>query len=375
VRLAINATVVESRSSGLGVYTRHIVRELAKLLPDLVVFSSAPEILELEHIDHQMVTPNVRGSLGRRGHLARFLWAQSVLPRRLKQVNASVLLAPTPMEAMIAPRVPQVVTIHDLIPLRFPEAHPRQRYFYRFVVPRLLRRSAGIVAVSNITKMEIVSVYGVDPNRITVIHNGCDRQRFTARPSQKQSDLIHSKRPYILYVGNLLPHKNLHRLIEAFARIAQRLHHHLIIVGHKDARYFPELQRNVNSRGIGGRVTFLGFVSAEELTELYRSSDWFVLPSLFEGFGMPPIEAMACGTPVIVSSIPALRETVAEAGIYFDPEDIAEMSERILMACADNGKRAEFREKGLKRAATFDWSIAAGKILTTLQEAGAVLRQ
>jgi glycosyltransferase involved in cell wall biosynthesis len=372
VKIGINATIVDSSSSGLGVYTTSIIRELALLHPNITVYTSEPELFSWKGLEVLRVTDAVRASRGIRGHVGRVLWSQSRLPKRLRAAGISVLLSPTPLEALLHSPVPQVIVIHDLLPIRFPESYRRQKYYYRTVVPRLLQRCSRIVAVSHTTKGEIVNAFKINPGQVQVVYNGCDHERFTVGKSADRGFPDGVRKPYILYVGNLFPHKNLQRLLSAFASIKDKIKHQLVIVGYRDPRYYPSLKQAAASHGIGDRVLFLDYMKPDILPTLYRGAHWLVLPSLFEGFGMPPLEAMACGTPVIVSSTPALRETVGEAGLYFDPTDIRDMAERIFSACSNDTQRAELREKGLERAGKFSWSKSAGEILILLKQANEI---
>ena len=369
MKIGINATIVDPSSSGLGVYAINVIRELALLHPPILVYTSAPELVKNNGVDVHEVSDAVRASRGFRGHVARVLWAHLSFPKRLREAQVSVLLSPTPLEAVLNSPVPQVLVVHDILPLRFPDSYPRQKYYYRTVVPRLLNRSARIVAVSNTTKEEVVTAYGIAPERVEVVYNGCDHNRFNQIEAGKSSLPDEVREPYLLYVGNLFPHKNLHRLLEAFALVAGELAHQLVIVGYRDPRFYPSLHAAACSLGIKTRVIFLDYVPSEMLPPLYRRADWLILPSLFEGFGMPPIEAMACGTPVLVSRTAALEETVGEAGIFFDPLNARDMGDKIFEACSDSGKRQQFRELGVKKGAVFTWKKTANELLQLLKEA------
>ena len=369
MKIAINATIVEPTSSGLGIYTVNVVKKLARLYPDIVVYTSAPEIFGENGIELHRIPNAVRPSKGFKGHITRVLWSQRKLPRELRISGASVLLSPTPLEGLLRAPVPQVLIVHDLLPLRYPESYRRQTYYFRYVLPFMLNRAACIIAVSKTTKDEIVNNFGLDAERIRIIQNGCDHLTFRPHGHNKVSLPQGVRVPYLLYVGNLFPHKNLIRLLEAFALIAERLDHQLVIVGQKDPRYYPGLEHRARSLGIYERVLFLDYVQSEMLPKLYGLADWFILPSLYEGFGMTPVESMACGTPVLVSKTPALEETVGEAGIYFNAEDSSDLSQKIFDSCTGIISRQQMSSKGLQRAARFTWEKTASELLEVLKKA------
>jgi glycosyltransferase involved in cell wall biosynthesis len=173
---------------------------------------------------------------------------------------------------------------------------------------------------------------------------------------------------YLLYVGNLLPHKNIQRLLQAFACIAGQLPITFVIAGTKDHRYHPALEAEVQALGLQNRVLFLDYVLTEELPCLYAGADVFVFPSLYEGFGLPPLEAMACGTPVIVSNVSSLPEVVGDAALMVDPYDVEGMTKAMHRVLSDEGLSKEMRRKGLERAKLFSWEETARSILKVLDE-------
>ncbi len=369
MKIAINATIVDPESSGLGIYALNVTRELARLHSELVVYTSTPELFHQNGIVIEVVTSNVRAMRGFKGHISRVLWSQFTLPSRLSACDASVLLSPTPLEGVMRSPIPQVLIIHDLLPLRYPESYRRQTHYFRYIVPILIKHSRRVIAVSNATKADLIKYFGVTPDSVNVIPNGVDATRFSPNAACSGPAVRASDAPYLLYVGNLFPHKNLERLLMAFAGVSARIPHDLLIVGSKDPRYYPALQQKVAALGLEHRVKFLGYVSGEDLPGLYRHADWFVLPSLFEGFGMTALEAMGCGTPSLLSKTPALEETAGDAAIYFDPANVAEMAEKISAVCLDQGLRDRIREKAIARVKHFSWSRTAREILNVLEVA------
>lgn len=369
MRIAVNASIVDPVLSGLGVYTVHLLRELHRLHDDLVVYTSCPEVLGLNSTQVRRISVKVQPSRGRRGHFQRVAWIQVSLPFRLLFDRASLLLSPLP-EGMLFPTVPQVVVVHDLIPLYFPESFPRQYHYFRYLVPAILRRARAIIADSENTKRDIVTFYGIEPSRIPVVPGGYDQNRYRLGIDAEAVKRKYGLATYLLYVGNLLPHKNLHRLLNAFALISKRLPHQLVIAGRKDPRYHPALEAEVKALGLEEKVSFLDYIPPEVLPALYAGADGFILPSLYEGFGLPALEAMACGTPVIASRAGSLPEVTGDAAVLIDPHDVQGMADATEAVLGDPGMREVMRRRGLEQAERFNWRKTALMILGILREAG-----
>jgi glycosyltransferase involved in cell wall biosynthesis len=370
VRIAINASIVDPFLSGLGIYTVSLTRELAALHKDIVVYTADAERCGVPPARCRRVSRGVQPRWGGMGHLRRLLWLQTALPLRLVLDRAAVLLSPVP-EGLLLPLVPQVVVVHDVLPLRFPQEYPRQQHYFRHLVPAVLRRARAVIAVSDSTKRDLVACYGLAPATIHVVPNGCDGQRFHPGIAPEAVARKYQLGAYLLYVGNLLPHKNLPTLLRAFAAVAGRVPHRLVIAGKKDPRYYPSLQAMAGALGLAERVLFLDYVPAEELPALYAGAAACILPSLYEGFGLPVLEAMACGTPVIAARRGALCEVAGEAAAWVEPSDAEAMAHAIEAVLQDPGLRRSLRAKGLQRAAAFSWRRTATMVLAILERATA----
>lgn len=369
MRIAVNASIVDPIVSGLGVYAVNVIRELYQLHDDLVVYTSCPEVLGVNSSKVRRISPKVQPLRGRTGHFQRLVWIQTSLPFRLLADQAAILFSPLP-EGMLFPLVPQVVVVHDILPLHFLEEYPRQQHYFRAFVPMILRRSQVIIAVSERTKQDIGDTYGIGADRIRVVPNGVDRSRYRTGIDPAGSKRKYGLEAYLLYVGNLLPHKNLPRLLEAFALVAERFPHRLVIAGKKDPRYAPALEGKVKALGLEEKVSFLDYVPSEELPALYAGADLFILPSLYEGFGLPVLEAMACGTPVIASRAGSIPEVAADAALLIDPYDVQELAGAIEAVLGDPGTREMMRRRGLEQAERFNWRRTALMLLGILQEVG-----
>jgi glycosyltransferase involved in cell wall biosynthesis len=260
-----------------------------------------------------------------------------------------VLLNTLP-EGVLRCCVPQVTVVHDLIPLAFPRDYPRQQLYFRRLVPAILRESRAVIAVSEATRREVINAYGLSPERVRAIPNGYDPTKFgPIGPATHDGGI-----PYVLYVGNLLPHKNLPRLIEAVARVTRQSPVRLVIAGGGTPGRVAELRR-LGDR-VGARLELMPYVPQGELPALYRGARLLALPSLAEGFGLPALEAMACGIPVVVANGSAMPEVVGDAALLVDPEDTSAISDAILRLLTQDPLRKELIARGLVRAAAFSWT-------------------
>jgi len=262
----------------------------------------------------------------------------------------------------------QVLTVHDLTFLRVPEcAHPVLREYLMRVVPRSVRRADLVLADSASTRQDVVELLGVPEERVRVVYAGVE-SRF--RPVTDQEALAAVRRryglehPFILGLGTLEPRKNFGGLIEAFARLAQRrdLPHELMIVGGKGWLYEPIFDR-VRDLGLEGRVRFAGYVEDADLPAMYTLAACLAYPSFYEGFGIPVLEAMACGTPVVTSRASSLPEVAGAAAVYVDPYDLDSLVEGLDQALHDEALRATLQAAGLRQAKEFTWERAAKALL------------
>lgn len=248
----------------------------------------------------------------------------------------------------------QVLTLHDLSPLEHPEWYqPAFAAWYRLFLPALVRRVRHIVVSSGFVKAKIVRRFRLLDDHITVIPGGVDNEMFYPDAERKTNLPEH----YILFVGSLQPRKNLARLINAWNRIKESLPDIWLVIAGSTSSIFGPI-----SLPDSERVSFLGSVPDEDLPGLYAGAELFVLPSLDEGFGLPVLEAMACGTPVTASRAGALPEVVGDVGLVFDPLDELEFTNSLLRGLTDKALRKSLREQGLKRVMKFSWQNAADKL-------------
>lgn len=349
-------------------YTREVLAELARRLPDVIVYSSLPAVPGVRPEALRRAPAGTRPSAGARGHLARLLWTQAALPVRLAVDRRTVGFATAPEAALLAP-VPQVCVVHDLIALRFPEHFPRLRWYFARALPAVLRRCAAVVVDSMATRRDLEELVGVPRERVHVVYPGHDPRRYAAGGDPERLRRRLGLGRYLLYVGNLLPHKNVVALVRAFARIASRIAHDLVIAGQADARFTDVLAGEIARLGLARRVRLLDYVGADDLPDLYRGADLYVHPSLYEGFGLTVLEAMASGVPVVSSAAGSLPEVGGDAALWVDARDVDALAAAVERAVTDAALRATLRERGRERAGLFTWDRTGRQLVDVLHHA------
>ena len=274
---------------------------------------------------------------------------------------------------------PVVTTIHDLAFEHLPETFTRRgKAQLRLTVRRTARQAAHILTVSEFSRQDILKTYGLPPDKVTVTHNGCEAH-FTPQPaSEHETEAIKQKfgiaRDYLLAVGSLQPRKNLVRLLRAYAQLREQqpsFQLQLVLVG-RQLWLYQEILREIRQQNFAADVIVTGYANDEDLPALYRSAVALVYPSLFEGFGLPPLEAMACGTPVITSNSSSLPEVVGDAALLVNPYEESELAQAMWRITNNTALRSQLSQAGRQQAKRFTWSAAAEKTLRTYQT---VIRQ
>ena len=265
----------------------------------------------------------------------------------------------------------KVMTIHDLTPTLFPHTfNLAPVLLHKLLLPRTLKTADKIIADSNSTKKDLMNHFNIPEEKIRVILLAADEKfKPLSNKEIKEAKQKYSLNfPFILYVGTLEPRKNIPSLIKAVYKLKKKnLQYKLVIAGKKGWKY-KEIFETINKLNLQNDVVFTGYVSDEDLPALYNAADMFVYPSIYEGFGLPPLEAMACGTPVITSNTSSLPEVVGDAGIMIDPPDVDGLADAMHKVLTDGGLRADMTKKGLERAKIFSWEKCARETLEVYEE-------
>jgi len=264
-----------------------------------------------------------------------------------------------------------IITIHDILPIVFPRMRPFNIFLiYKSLLPRTLKNAHKTIAVSISTKQDLMKYFNVPEDKIRVIYEAAD-EKFKPLNNDKVNEVkkkYHLNFSFILYVGGLAAHKNISILIKSFYKIKNKgITHKLIIAGTKRWKY-KEIFEIITKLNLQNDVIFTGYFPEEDLPALYNAADLFVYPSLYEGFGLPPLEAMACGTPVITSNTSSLPEVVGDAGIMIDPYDVDGLADAMYEVLRNDGLREKMVKSGLERAKTFSWKKTARETLKVYEE-------
>ena len=366
MRIAIDARKLHD--FGIGTYLRNLVRGLAK------IDQQTEYVLLCRPDDKETVTslgPNFRAVPETAAHYS--IAEQLSIPLDVRRAHVDLFHAPHYVLPVLTPGR-TVVTIHDCIHLMFPEylKHTLGYAYARASMGAAARKADRIFTVSEQSKRDILRFFHVRPEKIVVTPNAID-DRFGIEPTEEEirqtRERYQLSHPYILYVGNIKPHKNLERLIEAFhyVRSQGRSELELLIIGDEIGK-LQALRRAVHRYNLHRYVRFHGFVADRTLAVLYRLASVFVFPSLYEGFGLPPLEAMASGTPVVTSNVSSLPEVVGDAAVLVDPYDPQAIADGILQVLHSSHLRAELKQRGFARVQAFSWDRSVRRVREVYEE-------
>jgi glycosyltransferase involved in cell wall biosynthesis len=371
VKILVNATTVASEKfTGIERYSLRISQELSRIDSSVEIVGTE-EMSDIPSVTKSPLLKMSRRLLGGKEYLFRAVWDQTFFRRYVTKVKPDLVYF-TIQDGFFFPPVKQIITVYDLHYLHFDKTMPECRKeidpfrtkLYKYKLPHMLKHSVAVVAISEATKNDIVKSFDIDPDKIIVNYCGYDDLRFRvvpeSQPILERYDLKAGE--YFLFVGSILKHKNIARLVQAFARLGCSAK--LVITGVcKDRVYLEELKKIATDLRVGAnRICYLDYVSDDDLPYLYNGAISFLLPSLHEGFGIPIIEAMACGTPVITSDCSSMPEVAGDAALLIDPYSVESIAGAMRELLDDPRRTDSLRISGLERAKTFRWSYSADKL-------------
>ncbi|WP_163195307.1 glycosyltransferase family 4 protein [Clostridium thermarum] len=354
-RVFINGSILHEQPSGLGIYAENVIKQIGRKNKDIKVFCP----VDIQGVEVIKITDKVKPSYGKKGGFFRFLWTQLVLP--FKVGKEDILYHPFQYISFLS-RARQVITIHDFIPVHYPEVAKHQYYYYKYIMPFLLRKAEKIVCISENTKKDLLDLYKVDESKIKVVYNGYDKNVFNR---EKKNKGVLQKygidKDYIIMVGAAYPHKNLESVLKAFSQIKDKTDYKVVIVG-KGSAYVEKLKAMTAELNISDRVIFLGYVDGQDLPALYYFAKAFVYPTLYEGFGLPILEAAACGTAVICGDNSSLPEAAGEGAEFFDARSVESIKQALEAVLFDENHRLELIRKGEENLKNFSWEKTGEEI-------------
>ncbi len=363
MRFAVNAHLLSPvggyRQAGVSHYIDQVVRRLPTAAPhDEWTIYIAPGVAPLSQ-----PAANIRfrqARLSTTNPLIRIVWEQVVAPVVTARDRSSAIFCPLNVVPLMA-RCPAVVTIHDLAFLRFPERFPVAKQRYLAALTRLsARRAAHILTVSEATRREVIELLAIPPAKVTATPNGRDEELAPLPAETVARFRVERELPerFLLFLGTLEPRKNLTTLLRAYSQTRTSLGVPLIVAGGKGWLYEP-IFKLVDELQLHEHVRFVDYVPREELGLWYNAATALVYPSLYEGFGLPPLEAMQCGTPVVTSNVSSMPEVVGDAAITFNPTDVEALASALLEVITNAELRDELRRRGLAQATKFSWDRTA----------------
>jgi len=370
IAIGMNGSMLDEHPTGVGVYSYNLINQLSSLCwndkwQKLTVFSPTRQLLDTKV--HVVKLPGLLLSsrYGKIAALMRFLWNTFYYPFQARQFD--LLISPTTHGSFLLNN--QVITIHDLLSLRYNNISRHQRFYFKYLLPKLVSRAKLIVTVSETTKKDVIHFLNCPEEKVKVIYNGYDHTRYFFENNNSQAiSKEYGVSNYLLAVGPTYPHKNFDRLINAYNSLDASLKkdHPLVIAGGKKS-YRSYLKELVNKLGLQANVHFLGYVPVDLMPSLYREATALVFPSLYEGFGIPLLEAMACGCPVIASGTSSIPEVCGDAAMYFDPSSEDQIAVSIQKVLGDKSLRSLLIANGLQQSSKFSWEKTARELKSLIE--------
>lgn len=361
VFIGINGSMLDEKPTGVGVYTYNLINSLSALDPhshrNITVFTPTVSALH-DRVNIVRLSRYLQSSsYGKVAAFLRFAWNTISYPLQARKFD--LLISPTTHASFFLKN--QIITIHDLLSLRYNNISPHQRFYFKYFLPALIRKATFVIAVSENTKKDIIHFFKCPAEKIKVIHNGYDLDLyFQADQPSLEIEKEYGLRNYLLAVGPTYPHKNFKLLIDVYSGLSEsfKKEHPLLIAGGKES-YLNFLKQYVTECNLNKHIFFTGYVPLKLMPALYREAFAMVFPSLYEGFGIPLLEAMACGCPVIVSDSSSMPEVCGQAALYFNPLDKQSLKNAIEKMTTNNEERAGYIKKGLQQVKNFSWTKTA----------------
>ena len=373
MKIGISTSVIQRGKTGIAHYLFSLLTELKSFTGEhsFVLFVLEEDVPIFNFLESSMEI--VRVAEKHRPAVANILWHQTELPRLCAQHNLDAIHVPSYRRLLFRAPCAKIGTIHDLAPFHVRGKYDIARMIYgRYVVKNLARRQDALITVSQATARDVTRFFGIPEDRIDVVHNGLNHDRFQPLPSRDDDAVLkhfNLDAPYFLYVARLEhPGKNHVRLIEAFNQFKSTTQsNQLLVLGGADWHGAEAIHRAAEGSPFAHDIRRVGYISDAQLPSLYRRATAMTYPSLFEGFGMPPVEAMACNCPVICSDRGSLAEIAAPAACIIDPEDVPQIADALRRVALDPSFAENLRRAGLQHAARFNWKHAAAATLAVYE--------
>ena len=369
MRIGLNAQILTDGRTGVTRFAKNVIQLLPKIGANhkFVVFGNSPS-LKYEEKNVELVPTHALVNSSAK----RIVWEQTMLPRLSKQYNLDIMFTPDHTASLLMQNVKQAIVLHDLAPFAMPQTFSTVRRLYKQkVITHSVRKADIILADSYATKAEALCYFPDIGNKINVVHPGLEHSIERVTDQELLSDIRKRyvlRDPFLLFIGTLEARKNVLRLIKSFAQ-GRRTYgwiHTLVLAGALGYGYH-EIEQLIIKEGVQDFVTLTGYIKDNELSSFYSLADMFIYPSLYEGFGFPPLEAMKCGCPVIVSNSTSLPEVVGEAGLYIDPYDESSITSQINCLIQDDILKKNIIKKGREHSLQFTWKKTVQGILDVLE--------
>lgn len=367
MKIGIDARLLTGDNSGIGAYTNRLVNSLGILDQKnrYILYTDKKHVVDLpENFSIRLIPQRNRN-----------LWTNFYLPKVLSDDGIDLFHGVANFEVPLRAKCKIIVSILDLIPLLYPKLVPfKHRILFRFLIKKAANKSKKILTISHSSKKDIIELLGINQGKVVVVYIASHTKY---RPISDKNVLIQIKEKfripgrYILFVGLIEPKKNIHTLIKAFGLLKKNedLEDVKLVIAGSKGWFYEKVFKTVRQLGLDKEVIFTGFVSEKDLCCLYNGAEIFVFPSLYEGFGLPPLEAMSCGTPVICSNVSSLPEVVGnDAAILIDPMDLNGWTESMSKVLNDSSLRSKMIDKGLEQAKLFSWKKTAKETLKIYEE-------